>query len=284
MSPPVWLITGTSNGFGLYLTLRVLKAGHRVIGTIRNKTKSASAVAKIEAAGGQILELDLTEPRESITKKVQSVGQIDYLVNNAGFLILGAIEQVTEEEAQAQLKTNFFGPLFMIQAALPQMRARRAGSIVNISSVAARDPHPASGMYGASKGALETFSESLAREVAAFDIAVLVVELGLFRTNMTTAFVGPAAPLPAAYDGTPAARTLDAFRSYRDHGGEPGDPVKAVDRIFEAVTGVGLAGKLKGKVFRLILGPDAHARIKKRNDQLANELVLQEEIASTTNF
>lgn len=95
MSSPVWFITGASNGFGLLLCLRALKAGHKVVGTVRSKAKSADAVQQIEAAGGQVVELDLNESQASITAKVQAVGPIDYLVNNAGFFIMGAVEQVT---------------------------------------------------------------------------------------------------------------------------------------------------------------------------------------------
>lgn len=99
MSPPVWFITGASSGFGLGLCLRALKAGHNVIGTVRDKQRASAAVQSIEGAGGQILELDMTEPQDSIIQKVQDAeklfGQIDILVNNAGFSILGPISSFT---------------------------------------------------------------------------------------------------------------------------------------------------------------------------------------------
>lgn len=95
MSQPTWLITGASSGLGLVLCLRVLKAGHKVVGSVRSKTKSAGAVAQIEQAGGTVIELDIVESKESITKKVQAVGDIDYLVNNAGYSILAACEDIT---------------------------------------------------------------------------------------------------------------------------------------------------------------------------------------------
>ncbi len=94
MSIPSWFITGASNGLGLILALRALEAKHRVIGAVRNKTKSADAVKQIEDAGGQVIEMDMTESKESITKKVQSVGQIDYLINNAGYSIIKACESI----------------------------------------------------------------------------------------------------------------------------------------------------------------------------------------------
>lgn len=91
---PTWFITGASNGLGLELILHVLERGHKAIGAVRSKTKSATAVEKIQKAGGSVIELDMTESKESITAKVQSVGDIDYLVNNAGYTILAACEQI----------------------------------------------------------------------------------------------------------------------------------------------------------------------------------------------
>ncbi|OTA78978.1 hypothetical protein M434DRAFT_402161 [Hypoxylon sp. CO27-5] len=282
MSSPVWFITGASNGFGLILALKALKAGHRVIGTVRNKTKSADAVKQIESAGGQVIELDLNEPKESIDKKVKAVGQIDYLINNAGFFVLGAVEQATAQEAQLQLQTNFFGPLYVIQAALPGMRSRRSGTIVNVSSIAAKDPRPTSGLYASSKAALEALSEALAHEVSAFNISVLIVEPGAFRTNFLAAYTPPTTTLPAGYAGTVVEQASQAFAS--NNGKQIGDPEKGVDRIYEAVTGEGLAGRLKGKVLRLVIGRDALQRMRKTNDKFLEDLALQEDVATSTDF
>ncbi|KAI0107413.1 NAD(P)-binding protein [Hypoxylon sp. NC0597] len=282
MSSPVWFITGASNGFGLILALKALKANHRVIGTVRNKTKSADAVKQIESAGGQVIELDLNEPKESIDKKVKAVGQIDYLINNAGFFVLSAVEQATEQEAQLQLQTNFFGPLYVIQAALPGMRARRSGTIVNLSSIAAKDPRPTSGLYASSKAALEALSEALAHEVSAFNISVLIVEPGAFRTNFLAAYTSPSAPLPGDYAGTIVEQASAAYAA--NNGKQIGDPEKGVDRIYEAVTGEGLAGRLKGKVLRLVIGRDALQRMRTTNDKFLEDLSLQEDIATSTDF
>ncbi|KAI0886652.1 NAD(P)-binding protein [Annulohypoxylon maeteangense] len=282
MSSPVWFITGASNGFGLILSLKALKAGHRVVSSVRNKTKSADAVKQIEDAGGQVIELDMTESKASIDKKIKAVGQIDYLINNAGFFVLGAVEQATEQEAQAQLQTNFFGPLYVLQAALPGMRARRSGTIVNLSSIACKDPQPTSGLYAASKGALEAMSESLAGEVSPFNISVLIVEPGAFRTNFLSAYQAPSAALPSGYEGT----TVDKMRAHYSgsSGKQIGDPGKGVDRIYEAVTGEGLAGKLKGKVLRLVIGRDSWERMRRNNDRFLADLAVQEDVALSTDF
>ncbi|KAI1385599.1 NAD(P)-binding protein [Hypoxylon trugodes] len=283
MSSPQWFITGASHGFGLLLSLKALKAGHRVVASVRNKTKSADAVNQIEAAGGQILELDLNESKESITKKVQAIGPIDYLVNNAGFFVLGAVEQVTEQEAHIQLQTNFFGPLFTIQAALPLMRQRRSGTIVNLSSIAAQDPTPASGLYASSKGALEALSSSLAIELAPFNISVLIIEPGAFRTNFLAALTPPSAPLPDGYEGTIAQTATRAY--IEKDGKQVGDPQKGVDRIYEAITGEsGPAGHLKGKVLRLVIGRDALERIRKTNGKFMQDLAAGEEATLSTDY
>ncbi|KAI1759136.1 NAD(P)-binding protein [Hypoxylon sp. FL1150] len=282
MAPPVWLITGASNGFGLLLCLKAAAAGHTVIGTVRSKTKSAAAAQQIESAGGQVIELDLNESKASITQKIAAVGPIDYLVNNAGFFILGAVEQVTAEEAHLQMQTNFLGPLYVTQAALPGMRAARAGTVVNVSSIAARDPQPTSGMYAASKAALEAVSESLAAEVAPFNISVLIVEPGAFRTNFLAAYAEPAGALPADYEGTTVDKARGYFAAF--DGKQAGDPQKGVDRIYEALMGEGLAGGLKGKVTRLVIGPDALRRNRMKNDKFVADLALAEEVALSTDF
>ncbi|KAI1372170.1 NAD(P)-binding protein [Hypoxylon crocopeplum] len=282
MSSPVWFITGASNGFGLLLCLRALKAGHRVVGSVRSKTKAADAVNQIESAGGEVIELDLNESKASIDSKIKVLGPIDYLVNNAGFFVLGAVEQVTEKEAQLQLQTNFFGPLYVIQAALEGMRSRRTGTIVNLSSIAAQDPQPTSGLYAASKAALEAASASLAVEVAPFNVRVLIVEPGAFRTNFLAALSLPEAPLPAAYDGTPTTAVKELFLT--KDGQQVGDPQKGVDRIYEAVAGEGMAGHLKGKVNRLVIGRDALNRIRKANDKFMADLALQEEVTVSTDY
>ncbi|KAI1191562.1 putative short-chain dehydrogenase [Nemania serpens] len=284
MSPPVWLITGASNGIGLALVLRVLRAGHTVVASVRSVSKSADAVQKIEQAGGSVIELDMTESQASIAAKVKAVGRIDYLVNNAGYSILAPCEDISEKDATLQINTNFFGPLYTLQAALPVMRAQKSGTIVNISSGAARDPLAACSLYAASKAALEAASEALAHEVAPHGIRVLIVEFGNFRTNFVSALSdasGDADKVSPHYDN-PVGVVMRKFLSI--HGKQPGDPERGVDRVFEAVTGEGLAGKVTGKVTRLVLGKDCFDRMKKASEKSLTELSLQEEISMSTAF
>ncbi|KAI0397597.1 putative short-chain dehydrogenase [Xylariaceae sp. FL0594] len=295
---PVWFITGVSNGFGHLLALRALRAGHRVVGTMRNKAGRgrAEAVRRIEDAGGEVLEMDMTESRESIHEKVKSVGKIDYVVNNAGYSIFCCLEQITEQELNTQISTNVFGPVYMMQAALEGMRTRRSGLIINISSIAAKDPLPTNTMYAASKAALEAISESLQREVAGLGISVAIVNPGAFRTNFLGDMRFSSSPLPDEYKSGVVGEMLDKFVGAA--GKQPGDPDKAVERIFEFATGTGLAGELmkrqkerkkgyeggSGSVLRLVLGEDAFKRMRLSNERFVADYTAGEEVALSTAF
>lgn len=162
------------------------------------------------------------------------------------------------------------------------MRSRRSGTIVNVSSIAAKDPLPTSALYAASKAALEGMSESLAKEVEPFGVTVLIVNPGAFRTNFLSAMVVSEKSCPAEYQDGPVGKVLGMFSSMA--GKQPGDPAKAVERIFEIVTGEGEAGHLKGNVLRLVLGEDALGRMRRTNDKLLQDLEAQEAITKSTNF
>ena len=176
----------------------------------------------------------------------------------------------SEKEIQLQYQTNVFGPLYVAQAALPGMRARRSGTIVNVSSVAGQDSTPSCSAYASSKFALEGLTESLAREVVTFGISVLLVEPGAYRTNFLHALNLSENEMPAAYKGTPADDMLGKFKSLK--GKQPGNPDKAVAHLFQVITGTGTAGRLKGKVLRLVLGMDAVNRIEAKTNKLKEDL------------
>ncbi|KAL9051726.1 MAG: hypothetical protein Q9162_005828 [Coniocarpon cinnabarinum] len=274
MSSPVWFITGVSNGMGQLLALRVLKAGHRVVGTVRNPQRAAEATHQITSAGGKVITLDLEEPRESIFEKVQAAekiyGHIDYLVNNAAYSLLGPLESFNQSEIEKQFQANVYGPLFVIQAALPTMRKRRSGLIVNFSSVAGQNTNPGIGAYGATKAALEAMSEALSKELVDFGISVLIIEPGIFRTNFFGAIQTPAAGVPESYNGTAADKAVSHMQEMS--GKQPGDPAKAVEKIYEIVSGEGTTGKLKGKVLRFAIGQDALDRIDGKMTKLADDM------------
>jgi len=154
---PVWFITGCSSGFGAGLARLALSAGHKVIATSRNPSKTPELVQEVESKGGNWLQLDVCSPDlpKVLDKALSIHGQIDVLVNNAGFSLLGAVEDISDIEARSQMETNFFAPLNIIRHLLPSMRSRRTGTIVNISSTAGQVALPAVGIYAASKHALE---------------------------------------------------------------------------------------------------------------------------------
>lgn len=187
-----------------------------------------------------------------------------------------------DDENYLQFETNFFGPLRLIRALLPSMRTRGGGTIVNVSSIAGQDGLPSCGLYAASKFALEGLSESLARELAPFNISVLVVEPGAFRTNFLAAAVKNETGLSEAYRGTPVDAVLGKFDGMQ--GTQLGDPVKGVARVFEVVTGEGQAGSLKGKILRLPLGSDCVARIEAKLQSLSHDLDAAREAALSTDY
>ncbi|MEU5161612.1 SDR family NAD(P)-dependent oxidoreductase [Streptomyces sp. NPDC020875] len=185
----VWFITGASRGLGRAFTEAALAAGDRVVAAARD----IGPLDELTAAHGErrllALPLDVTDRTAviaAVDRAVDHFGRLDVVVNNAGYLAMGMIEEFTEEQARAQLDTNFFGALWVSQAALPHLRARRSGHIVQISSIGALGGFPLTGLYSASKFALEGLSESLAAEAARFGVKVTLVEPGGYWTGLYT--------------------------------------------------------------------------------------------------
>jgi NAD(P)-dependent dehydrogenase (short-subunit alcohol dehydrogenase family) len=219
MANKIWFITGTSKGFGRVWAEAALARGDRVAATARNVKTLAPLV---ERYGDHVaaIALDVTDKAEvsaAITEAHTRFGRLDVVVNNAGYGLFGAIEEVSEAEARAQIETNLFGALWVTQAALPIMRAQGSGHIIQVSSIGGVNAFPTIGLYHASKWGLEGFSQSLAAEVAGFGIKVTLVEPGGFATDWGGPSAGHATQMPA-YDG--ARATIAAVRSNN----VPGDP------------------------------------------------------------
>jgi NAD(P)-dependent dehydrogenase (short-subunit alcohol dehydrogenase family) len=231
---PVWFITGCSTGFGRELARATLDRGYRVVVTARKPADVADLAAGHEA-NALVLALDVVKPAEiaaSIKAAEAKFGRIDVLVNNAGIGYFAAVEESDDEEVRRMFEINFWGLANMTRAALPGMRARRSGHIVNISSVGGVRGAPAIGYYNATKFALEGFSEALAQETAPLGIKVLIVEPSGFRTDWAGRSAKEAAHPIADYDSTAGAR----LRQIRGRDGkQPGDPVRAAAAIVEAV-------------------------------------------------
>src|SRR5215813_10473390 len=226
----VVLITGASSGVGQSTARLLSHNGYKVFGTSRN----AAAAAGIPTV--KMLPLDVTSD-DSVAACVKAVandaGRIDVLVNNAAYELAGALEEVSIEEAKAQFETNFFGVMRMVKAVLPEMRERRSGRIINISSLAGLVAAPPFwGAYSASKWALEAYSEHLAREVRPFNVRVSIVEPGSTKTSLTSNQRSPSAPIaeyaPWRERAVRAARRLEA------KGPDPALVADCVTRIIES--------------------------------------------------
>ncbi|MFD2416334.1 oxidoreductase [Amycolatopsis pigmentata] len=252
----VWLITGTSTGFGRTLAETVLARGGRVVATARD----VSAVKDLaERAPEQVLtaRLDVTDEgsvHRAVEAAIARFGRIDVVVNNAGHGLVGALEELSGEQVREVMETNVFGVMTVTRAVLPHMRARRHGCFVQMSSVGGVVGNPGHAIYATSKFALEGMSEALAGEVAPFGIRVVIVEPGPFRTEFAGRSMTFAEPI-ADYRVTPAGALRARFRD--QDGNQPNDPAKAAAII------VDLAGK-DGTPLRLPLGPEAVGRIREK--------------------
>ncbi len=223
----VVLVTGTSSGIGQCCAEHLVKRGYRVFGGQRRLPDPAGAVP-----GLQVLRLDVDDDQsvaEGVDEVLRSAGRLDAVVNNAGWGLMGAIEDTSVEEAKAQMETNFFGVLRVCRAVLPIMRRQGSGTIVNISSLGGIVGLPFSGLYSASKFALEGLSESLRLEVRPFGIRVVLVEPGDFRTAFPAKrrFTQAAGPAYAAA----LARTRTAQERDEANGPDPAAVAVLVDRI-----------------------------------------------------
>jgi NAD(P)-dependent dehydrogenase (short-subunit alcohol dehydrogenase family) len=181
----IWFVTGSSRGLGRHFVEAALSRGDRVAATARNTANLDDLVA---SHGDAVLPLamDVTDKAAvfaSVQRAKEHFGRLDVVVNNAGYAQVGAIEELTERDLRDQLETNVFGAVWVIQAALPHLRAQRAGHIIQLSSAAGLIALPLGGAYQASKWALEALNETLAQEVADFGIKVTLVEPAGFATR-----------------------------------------------------------------------------------------------------
>ena len=228
-----WFITGTSRGFGREWAAAALERGDSVAATARDTSTLDDLVA---AHGDRLLPiaLDVTDRDAAFAAVAQArdrFGRLDVVVNNAGYGHFGFVEELSEQDVRDQLETNFFGALWVTQAALPFLREQGSGHIVQVSSIGGISAFPLVGAYHASKWALEGLSQSLAQEVAGFGIHVTLVEPGGFATDWAGSSARHSEPL-AAYDAF-REETMKA-RAARNTSG-PGDPTASAAAILQVV-------------------------------------------------
>jgi len=307
-SQKVWFITGTSSGLGLHLVRTVLARGDKVIATARPASlpKLTAAISDFSKSNPNIKEscvalgLDVTSDLESIKKVAEEAiriwGRVDVVVNNAGFGSAGTHEESGVPGLLDQLQTNFFGAVNVTNAFLPHMRSRRDGTIVNIGSRAGWTTNiPCSGLYASSKAALHAFTETLATEVELFNIRVLLVEPGAFRTSaIRTSSTHPenTSKNHALADSmlAPGSFSLEAYKPFHTQavqflhamaGKEEGDPEKGASVIVDVVRGEGVA---EGKEWPewLFLGEDCIKDVRAKIERILKTIEEWEDVAVNT--
>lgn len=271
-----WLITGCSSGLGQSLARAVLASGANAVVTARDPGRLADLVAA-HPQRALAAALDVTDPAAIAATLAQAearFGAVDVLVNNAGYGYRGAVEEGDAAEVAALFATNFFGAVAMIKAVLPGMRARAAGTILNISSIAGRLAAPGSGYYSASKFALEGLSDALRKEVAPLGIRVTVIDPGAFRTEFAGRSLHQARAEIADYASTAGPRRKENDKT---HGTQAGDPDRAAQALLTLVAGTSLPA-------RLLLGSDALRIVGAELAAQAAEIATWAGLSASTDF
>jgi NAD(P)-dependent dehydrogenase (short-subunit alcohol dehydrogenase family) len=270
-----WFITGTSSGFGRAFAEHAIAQGHNVVATARRVEALADLVAQApERVLALALDVDVAGAAEAaVGAAVARFGRIDVLVNNAGYGVVGALEETPDAELRALFDTNFFGALAVTRAALPVLRGQRGGAIVNMSSLGGQLSFAGFSAYSASKFALEGASEALAQEVAPFGVKVLIVEPGQFRTQLAGAGMRHM-PVIEAY--APVVGPTREFARTM-HATQAGDPRKAAAAIERALAA-------SDTPLRLQLGGDSVDAVRTHAQALLAEMAAWEDVSRATDF
>ena len=268
------LITGVSSGMGRALAQEALAAGHRVVGTVRNReAQQAFEALNAQRAFGRLLDVTDVEHIDEVVEEIEStVGPVDVLVNNAGYGHEGILEESSLEEMRRQFDVNVFGAVAMIKAVLPGMRQRRRGHIINITSMGSFITLPGISYYCGSKFALEGISDTLSKELAPFNIHVTAVAPGSFRTDWAgRSMVRSARSIPD-YNVL-----FDPIRRAREEksGKQLGNPVKAAHAMLALI-------ESQSPPVHLLLGSDALSLVRQKLTALNNEIEQWEKLTRST--
>lgn len=271
-----WLITGCSTGLGRAFAEAVLARGHHAVVTARDVT-TVQDLAEKHPDTALALALDVTDDAQvaaAVAAAEERFGGVDVLINNAGYGYRAAVEEGADEDVRQLFDTHVFGTVRTVKAVLPGMRARRSGTIVNLSSIGARICPEGSGYYAAVKAAIEALTLSLRKEVAPLGITAMVVEPGGFRTDFAGRSLTQSAQPIADYAGTAGKR-----RKEHDtvHGTQPGDPAKAAAALITAV-------ESDEPPYLLLLGDDASDGFRAALDNLRTEVDAWESLSRSTGF
>ena len=271
-----WFITGASRGFGAKVAALALAQGDNVVATARNPEQVTERLGKHDSLLAVALDVtDEAQVKSAVAAAVDRFGQIDVLLNNAGYGLMGAVEEATAAEVERLYRTNVFGLLAVTRAVLPHMRARRSGRIINISSIGGYRSAAGFGVYCSTKFAVEGLSEALHDELAQLGIHVTIVEPGYFRTDFLDAssLSVSHAGIPD-YNGTAGAVRVRA--ASLNHG-QPGDPERLAKVLVEFA-------EAPNPPVRLPLGSDTVAAIEAKHTADAAILATWHDVSVSTDF
>ena len=271
-----WFITGASRGFGTLIAEQALRAGDAVIATARKPQDITDRLG--DHPNLLAVRLDVTseeEAHQAVAEGIKRFGQIDVVVNNAGFGVLGAVEETSAKETERLFATNVFGVLNVTRAVLPHLRRQRSGHIVNISSVGGYQAFIGWGVYCSTKFAVEGISEALHQELAPLGIRVTVVEPGFFRTDFLDEQSLIKTELELSdYDGT--VGKMRQFAEGANHA-QPGDPLKFAEAMLSLINA-------PNPPQRLAMGSDTVAVVGEKNRFVDAELAEWKELSISTDF
>jgi len=271
----VWFVTGAGSGIGAATARAALKAGDRVVATGRNLDKVRNALRDVAGDSLAFVQLDVTseaQAKAAVEAAIKAYGRIDVLVNNAGYSLLGNLEELSASEIEQLISTNFYGVMHVMRAALPVMRKQRSGRIINVSSLAGIVGFKHCGAYSAAKFAVEGLSAAVAQEVEPFGIRIVAVEPGFFRTDLlngNNAKYARSSIADYAAEGT----AENMWSGY--HGAQQGDPAKLGDVL------VKIAG-MDNPPKQFVAGSDALAMVKPALEARLEELRAFEHLSKST--
>lgn len=269
----VWLVTGTSKGLGLYLTKLLLSLGHKVIATSRNTDVLEKEITSFKENLYPV-KLDITSDKEvkkAVDESIEKLGRIDVVVNNAGYSLVGSMEEMTDAEFRATMDVNLFGAVNIIRNVMPYLRQQKSGQIINISSVSGYTGNAKAASYNAAKFGLIGLTEGFAKEVAEFGIKATVVAPGQFRT----AFMDSLQYVKNRIDvyGIDEAEKLWSKMSGR----QKGDPEKLAQIIVKI-------SEMENPPLHLLVGTDAYEPIVKKREAELEEMKKWKTLTVSTDF
>ncbi|WP_345948157.1 oxidoreductase [Mucilaginibacter sp. PAMB04274] len=275
----VWFVTGASKGLGLTLVKKLLAKGYRVAATSRNVNDLSTAVGSAAPESFLPLAVNLKSEEsvgEAIGQAINQFGRIDVVVNNAGYGLLGSLEELSDAEARENFDVNVFGSLNVIRQVMPHLRVQKSGHIYNIASIGGfTGNYPGFGIYCATKFAVHGFTESLAAEVKDFGITATVVSPGYFRTDFLSAgSIGMPKNEIADYK---AVRQSQEFHNEQMAGNQAGDPEKAADVMIEVA-------EAQNPPMHLFLGQDAYNGAYAKMDAVKTDLESWKALGTSTDF